>query len=77
MPRSKNWQDRIKTNFALRIDKFGQRNATRSILLACMVKTVNVYRAKKIKRNLTARIADSELNLGKSEFYLSANNGFT
>ena len=42
-----------------------------------MVKTVNVYRTKKIKRNLTARIADSELNLGKSKFYLSANNGFT
>ena len=77
MPRSKNWQDRIKPDFALRIDKFGQQNATRSILLACMAKTVNVYRTKKIKRNLTARIADSELNLGKSEFYLSANNGFT
>lgn len=26
---------------------------------------------KKIKRNLTVRIADSELNFGKSEFYLS------
>ena len=68
MPRSKNQQDRIKPDFALRIDKFGQQNATRSILLTCMVKTVNVYRTKKIKRNLTARIADSELNLGKSEF---------